>query len=94
MSEFGRRVQENGAGGTDHGHGGVMFVMSEHVAHKPVHATWPGLNPNFLANGDLEITIDYRDVLGEILLNRTARTDLGAVFPGHTLQLPGIVGKT
>ena len=27
MSEFGRRLAENGGGGTDHGHGGVMFVM-------------------------------------------------------------------
>jgi len=27
MSEFGRRVQENASGGTDHGHGNVMFVM-------------------------------------------------------------------
>ena len=83
MSEFGRRVQENGAGGTDHGHGGVMFVMSEHIAGAPVHAIWPGLNANFLANGDLEITTDYRDVLGEILTKRTAGTDLQRVFPGH-----------
>lgn len=83
MSEFGRRVQENGAGGTDHGHGGVMLVMNEDVTGAPVHAIWPGLNPDFLANGDLEITTDYRDVLGDILSSRTPRTDLAHVFPGH-----------
>ena len=31
MSEFGRRVQENGGGGTDHGHGGAMYIMSPHL---------------------------------------------------------------
>lgn len=84
MSEFGRRVQENGAGGTDHGHGGVMYVMSQHVSPIPVIGEWQGLNSDFLDNGDLQITSDYRDVLGEILLKRTTRTDLNAVFPNHT----------
>ena len=91
MSEFGRRVQENGAGGTDHGHGGVMLVMSEHVTGPPVYAQWPGLNANFLADGDLEITTDYRDVLGEILLKRTPNTDLNVVFPGHTFRPVGVI---
>jgi uncharacterized protein (DUF1501 family) len=88
MSEFGRRVQENGAGGTDHGHGGVMYVMGDHVTPVPVHAAWPGLNSDFLADGDLEITSDYRDILGEILLKRTPKTDLSAVFPNYTSFSP------
>lgn len=91
MSEFGRRVQENGAGGTDHGHGGVMFVMSEHVAPTPVIATWPSLNADFLADGDLEITTDYRDVLGEVLQNRIGNTHLDAVFEGHTFKPVGVI---
>jgi uncharacterized protein (DUF1501 family) len=93
MSEFGRRVQENGAGGTDHGHGGVMYIMSEHLAVKPVTATWPGLNPHFLEDGDLQITVDYRDVLGEILLNRTVNNDLSSVFPGHIVVPIGLFAK-
>lgn len=91
MSEFGRRVQENGAGGTDHGHGGVMYVMSEQVQTTPVIAQWPGLNPDFLDDGDVQITTDYRNVLGEILLKRTTRTDLNMVFPGHTYQPVGVL---
>lgn len=92
MSEFGRRVQENGAGGTDHGHGGVMWVLSPHLIAPPVLATWPGLNANFLADGDLDITTDYRDVLSGILLARTGGTDLDAVFPGYQPRPVGLFG--
>ena len=90
MSEFGRRVQENGAGGTDHGRGGVMYVMSDHLAPKPVFASWTGLNPDFLADGDLQITIDYRDVLAELLSKRAVGTDLSSVFPGHEIRPVGL----
>ena len=43
MSEFGRTVRQNGNGGTDHGHGNVMWVMGGHVAGGKVHGPWPGL---------------------------------------------------
>lgn len=92
MSEFGRRVQENGGGGTDHGHGGAMYVMNGNLnISQPVVAEWPGLNDNFLENGDLTITTDYRDVLAEILLKRTPNTDLSTVFPDHTYTPLGII---
>ena len=90
MSEFGRRVQENGAGGTDHGHGGAMYMLSPHLAPIPVHAQWPGMNTRFLDNGDLAITTDYRDVLAEVLTERAARTDLAHVFPGHRVAPVGL----
>ncbi|MEM9950317.1 MAG: DUF1501 domain-containing protein [Chloroflexota bacterium] len=90
MSEFGRRVQENGAGGTDHGHGGVMFVMSPELAQTSVIGDYPGINPNFLDNGDLAITTDYRDVLSEILLRRTHLESAQSVFPDHTLSDIGL----
>src|SRR5262249_39744399 len=81
MSEFGRRVQENASGGTDHGHGNMMMVMGGHVAQKPVVAQWPGLTADKLTNGDLTITTDYRDVLSEILVNRLNNPSLDEVFP-------------
>lgn len=86
MSEFGRRVQENGAGGTDHGHGGVMFVMSPDLQPVNVHGDWPGINTRFLDNGDLAITTDYRDILSSIMLQRTGITDVSAIFPDYQFQ--------
>ncbi|MDQ7024204.1 MAG: DUF1501 domain-containing protein [Anaerolineae bacterium] len=83
MSEFGRRVQENGATGTDHGHGGVMFVMSSDLQPVTVHGQWPGINSRFLDNGDLAITNDYRDVLSEIMLQRTTIGSVNNVFPNY-----------
>ena len=91
MSEFGRRVQENASGGTDHGHGNMMLVMGGHVAPKPVVAQWPGLASDKLTNGDLTITTDYRDVLSEILVNRLNNPSLDEVFPDFKPTMRGIV---
>jgi len=84
MSEFGRRLQENGGGGTDHGHGGAMLVMGGSVIQTPVVARWSGLNTEALDNGDLAITTDYRDVLAELLTRRLNNAALADVFPNFT----------
>ncbi len=90
LSEFGRRVEENASLGTDHGHGNVMTVMGGHIAGGQVLANWPGLAPAQLDNGDLAITTDFRDILGEILAQRMGATDLTAIFPQHTFTTHGI----
>jgi uncharacterized protein (DUF1501 family) len=90
MSEFGRRAEENVSGGTDHGHGNMMMAIGGHIAGGQVFANWPGLGPNQLVDGDLDITIDYRDVVGEILVNRMGNTNLPEIFPNHTLNPIGI----
>jgi len=92
MSEFGRRVQENGGGGTDHGHGSALLTMSGNLgSNKPVVAKWPGLDEGALDRGeDLAITIDYRDVLGELLTNRLHNPSLDKVFPNYTPTVPGV----
>jgi uncharacterized protein (DUF1501 family) len=43
ISEFGRTVGENARGGTDHGHGNVMFVLGGPVKGGKVYGGWPGL---------------------------------------------------
>jgi len=90
LSEFGRRVEENASAGTDHGHGNAMFLMGGHVAGGQVHAAWPGLDAASLDNGDLAITTDYRDVLGEVLQERLG-VNPATVFPFHTFAFPGLI---
>lgn len=91
MSEFGRVVAENGSLGTDHGHGNVMMLLGGHIAGGRVLTQWPGLHPELLYQGqDLDITIDYRDVLAEIVQNRLAGTDLGFVFPDYEPTFRGV----
>jgi len=92
MSEFGRRLAENASGGTDHGHGGVMFALGPAVLGEKVHTEWPGLEADSLYGpGDLAVTIDFRDVLGELLVKRLGNPDgLEVVFPGHQPVFPGV----
>ena len=89
-SEFGRRVAENASAGLDHGHGGAMLVLGGHVAGGQVISSWPTLAPASLDHGDLAITIDYRDILSEILGERMACTSLGTVFPGWVATPRGV----
>lgn len=90
MSEFGRRVAQNGSDGTDHGHGNAMLVLGREVLGGRVITQWPGLTD--LHEGlDLRITIDYRDVLAEVLARRAGNANLGAVFPGYSPIFRGVV---
>jgi uncharacterized protein (DUF1501 family) len=84
MTEFGRRVSENSALGTDHGRGGAMFVLGGDGAEGRVIADWPGLKRDALVGpGDLPITTDYRDVLIPILRRHAPGADMAKVFPSH-----------
>ncbi len=94
QSEFGRNANENASRGTDHGHGGAMIVLGGQVAGGRVLADWPGLAPEQLyEEQDLQITIDYRDVLAEILEKRLGNTNLAAVFPdpAYTPSFKGVI---
>jgi len=91
MSEFGRTLAENGSSGTDHGHGNVMFVMGGGINGGQVHTDWPSLERSALADGDLAITIDYRDVLSEIITGRLLNPELNQIFPKHSVNPLGIV---
>lgn len=84
VSEFGRRVAQNGSSGVDHGHGSAMLVLGGGIRGGRVYGRWPGLGPKQLDDGDLRPTTDYRDVLGELVHRRLggARV-LSTVFPDH-----------
>jgi len=92
MSEFGRRAAENGSLGTDHGHGSMMMVLGGHVNGGQVHGPWPGLSADQLVGpGDLAVTTDYRDVLGEILQKRLNNASVAEIFPGYEPVSRGVV---
>jgi uncharacterized protein (DUF1501 family) len=81
FSEFGRRVEQNASGGTDHGAAAPMFLMG------------PKINPGLLGNhpslkdldqGDLKFNVDFRSVYATILQNwmdTPSKPILGNQFP-------------
>lgn len=90
MSEFGRRVQENGSGGTDHGHGNCMFLLGGGFRGGAVYGQWPGLAAQQLDRGDLAVTTDFRDVLAEVAQMRLGNPALADIFPDYAPQPLGL----
>lgn len=67
ISEFGRRVQENGSG-TDHGFGGLALVAGEPVAAGGAGGTVVGaLDLGGLVAGDLPVVLDARSLYAACL---------------------------
>jgi uncharacterized protein (DUF1501 family) len=91
VSEFGRRVFQNGSGGLDHGYGNAMLVLGGNVKGRRVYGRWPGLAANQLVAGDLAVTTDYRAVIGEVLQKRCGVGSLAGVFPGVEPTAYGLV---
>ena len=87
MTEFGRRVAENSAFGTDHGRGSIMFVMGGGIKGGRVFGKWPGLTQDVLEGpGDLPVVTNYRNILASILQRHGAGDILDKVFPSFEIQ--------
>jgi len=65
FTEFGRRVHDNGSG-SDHGSGGIAFVVGDHV-HGGLHGEYPSLEANKLLEGDLQFNNDFRGLYSTLL---------------------------
>jgi uncharacterized protein (DUF1501 family) len=96
MTEFGRTVQVNGSGGTDHGTGGAMLVAGGAVRGGKVYGVWPGLGEaERYDRRDLMPTSDVRDWAAQALqglfgLNRGVLES--TVFPGLRMEAaPGLI---
>jgi uncharacterized protein (DUF1501 family) len=91
MSEFGRRVEENASGGTDHGHGGAVLVVGGGV-QGGVKGRWDGL-AHRTSLGDVPGSNDYRDVLTEVVSKRLdlSTGKLKTVFPGWKPKSLGLM---
>lgn len=87
VSEFGRRVKENGNFGLDHGHGNVMFVLGGGVKGG-YYGSMPALTNSL--DADLPVTTDYRSVLSEVVTKRLGASS-AKVFPGFAPETVGAV---
>jgi uncharacterized protein (DUF1501 family) len=78
-SEFGRRPEENGSAGTDHGAAGVGFLVGSRVAGGLI-GEYPGLT-NLDRQGNLRVTADYRGLYSS-LLEDWLGTEAAGIVPG------------
>ncbi|MHB8468706.1 MAG: DUF1501 domain-containing protein [Gaiellaceae bacterium] len=79
-SEFGRRAQENGSNGTDHGAAGVGFLIGTRV-HAQMVGEFPGLRDGLDQDGNVKATADFRGVYAA-LLEQWFGADATPIIPG------------
>ena len=82
FSEFGRRVEENASGGTDHGVAGPMLLLGENVKGG-LYGRQPSL-ADLDGNGDLKMQVDFRSVYATVLndwMQIPAKRILATDFP-------------
>jgi len=82
FSEFGRRVEQNASGGTDHGAAAPMFLIGPKNLRPGIVGKHPSLTN--LDSGDLRWGIDFRSVYATVLqkwLDTPSKPILGGQFP-------------
>jgi uncharacterized protein (DUF1501 family) len=61
-----------------------MFAFGGGIRGGKVHGEWPGLEPEQLyEQRDLQLTTDFRDVLGELVVRHLGNSRVASVFPGY-----------
>ena len=84
FTEFGRRVHDNGSG-TDHGSGGVAFIVGDAVKGG-LYAEYPSLAEDKLLEGDLHFNNDFRSIYSTIVenwLGLDSKSIVGGSFEKH-----------
>lgn len=95
MSEFGRTVKENGNGGTDHGHGNVMWILGGRVRGGKVYGRMPELDDEKLfERRDLPVNTDFRSVITAIAQThlQLPRKSVNEIFPDFSVVDKSVVG--
>ncbi len=63
LTEFGRKVEQNGGNGTEHGYGTAVLMMGGLIKKAQVYSDWAGLKRKDMFEGqDLNSTIDARSI--------------------------------
>ena len=86
FSEFGRRIEENGSHGTDHGEASPLFLIGGGVKGG-VYGSLPDLSKSNM--GNVAYSTDFRSIYATVLerwLGRSSQKILGGAFP----QLPAL----
>jgi len=86
LTEFGRTINENGSGGTDHGRGSVQFVMGANVAGGVYGDFVPSINDG--PEGDLAVLNDWRRSVAEVLTVRGGAGSVATIFPTMAPSAP------
>ena len=73
FSEFGRRVKQNGSNGTDHGTASNVFLIGGGMPSQRVMNEAPNLSD--LTEGDLNYTVDFRQIYATLLRNYLGADD-------------------
>jgi len=84
FTEFGRRVHDNGSG-TDHGSGGLAFVIGDAVKGG-LYGEYPSLAPEKLLDGDLHYNNDFRSTYATLVekwLGLDSKPIVGGSFEQH-----------
>ena len=89
-SEFGRRAEENGSDGTDHGAAGLGMLIGTHARGQMV-GEFPGLE-RLDEDGNLRATIGLPRASTAALLEQWFGTDAAAVVPGGRPLRPARAG--
>ena len=92
FSEFGRRVEEDGSSGTDHGTAAPLFLVGEGVAGG-LYGEQPSLT-NLDGNKNLIRTVDFREVYSTVLdgwLRKTPAAEVLATLPSDGLHPVGFL---
>jgi uncharacterized protein (DUF1501 family) len=80
FTEFGRRVEENGSLGTDHGTATPMFILGRHVKGG-FYGRPPSLTD--LDDGNLKMTTDFRSVYATMIKEWLGYDDTRSVLKGQ-----------
>lgn len=88
ISEFGRRTNENGSQGTDHGAASVQFMFGDKVNSGVL-----GPDPDLVktdSSGDVLYTFDYRQVYSDVLEHwfKVPKDDVTNILGGRFIPLP------
>ncbi len=63
LTEFGRKIEQNGGNGTEHGYGTAVLMMGGLIKEAKIFSDWPGLKQKNMFEGqDLQATIDARSI--------------------------------